>query len=224
MPSSGQTDAEEISSVLTERAMETIRLLRRELERCQIDLQTDEELFAEKTEELSQLQSAYSRLLKEKENLENMWLAAQENEGLLQSEVFQLKEHLTAMARQLSEKENQSDRQRERDSLQSDQGEDDSLRELQPGGRLHYRSCSLVEFFVTITHTSGEVFGELESSSHQQVIGESGDVCESGEGGEDGGSVEVEGKADRLAATRSLLRGKVKTTSLEASQRGCHSS
>ena len=68
-------------SVLTERAMETIRLLRRELERCHADLQTDEELFAEKMEEMSQLQAAYNQLLREKERLEDMWMAAQENEG-----------------------------------------------------------------------------------------------------------------------------------------------
>ena len=61
--------------------METIRLLRRELEQCHADLQTDEELFAEKVDELSEIQSAYSQLLREKERLEEMWLAAQEKEG-----------------------------------------------------------------------------------------------------------------------------------------------
>ena len=61
--------------------METIRLLRRELEQCHADLQTDEELFAEKVDELSEVQSAYSQLLREKERLEEMWLAAQEKEG-----------------------------------------------------------------------------------------------------------------------------------------------
>ena len=75
------TDIKPASSVLTERAMETIRQLRRELERCHADLQTDEELFAEKIEELNQLQSAYNQLVREKERLEEMWLAAQENEG-----------------------------------------------------------------------------------------------------------------------------------------------
>ena len=70
-----------LSSILTERAMETIRLLRKELERCHADLQTDEELFAEKVDELSEVQSAYSQLVREKERLEEMWLAAQEKEG-----------------------------------------------------------------------------------------------------------------------------------------------
>ena len=65
--------------------METIRLLRRELERCHADLQTDEELFAEKMEEMSQLQAAYNQLLREKERLEEMWMAAQENEGAMEN-------------------------------------------------------------------------------------------------------------------------------------------
>ena len=56
-----------------------------------------------------------------------------------------------------------------------------------------------------------EVFGELESTSHHQVIGEGGGGV-MGEGGE---AVEVEGGGDRFAATRSLLRGKVQTNSLE---------
>ena len=61
--------------------METIRQLRRELERCQTDLQTDEELFAEKIDELNQLQFAYNQLVREKERLEESWLESQENEG-----------------------------------------------------------------------------------------------------------------------------------------------
>ena len=117
--------------------METIKLLRRELEQCQIDLQTDEELFAEKSEELSQLQAAYNRLVKEKERLEEMWLAAQENEGLLESEVYQLKEHLSAMARQLVGRE-VSGGGREGDGLQADpeeggSNEEGSLTEIKPG-------------------------------------------------------------------------------------------
>lgn len=132
VPSTGRQGEPEPASLLTARAMETIKLLRRELERCQVDLQTDEELFAEKTEELNQLQSAYNRLLREKETLEEMWLTAQENEGLLESEVFQLREHVTAMARQLAER-GQMDEEGEKDSLQSGgDEEEDSLREIKP--------------------------------------------------------------------------------------------
>ena len=114
--------------------METIRLLRRELERCQVDLQTDEELFAEKMKEQNQLQSAYNRLLREKESLEEMWLTAQENEGLLKSEVFHLREQLTAMARQLAERgQVNEEKEREKDSLQSGgDEEEDSLTEIKP--------------------------------------------------------------------------------------------
>lgn len=68
-----------------------------------------------------------------------------------------------------------------------------------------------------VTHPSfsaGEVFGELESTSHHHVISEGG---EDGGGvmGEDGEAVKGEGGASQFAATRSLLHGKVKTSSLE---------
>ena len=56
------------------------------------------------------------------------------------------------------------------------------------------------------------MFGELESSSQHQVIGEAGEGCEASEG--DGGERE-----DRFIATRSLLCGKVKTASLEVSKK-----
>ena len=52
-----------------------------------------------------------------------------------------------------------------------------------------------------------DVFGELESSSYQQPISERG-VAK--------GAEEPE-TADRFIATRSLLRGKVSTTTIEAS-------
>ena len=151
------------SSLLTERAMETIRLLRREVERCQIDLQTDEELFAEKTEELGQLQMAYNLLLKEKETLEVMWLTAQENEGLLESEVFQLREHLAAMARQLAEKEGGRSEVREREEggdglgLQAqreeeEESEDDSLKDIKPSktSRLVYGQIIKYHMYITL--------------------------------------------------------------------------
>lgn len=143
-PSPGRQGEIEPASLLTERAMETIRLLRRELERCQVDLQTDEELFAEKMDELNQLQSAYNRLLREKESLEEMWLTAQENEGLLESEVFHLKEHLTAMTRQLAERgQVDEEKEREKDSLQSDgDEEEDSLREIKPSEYEIVRGCT----------------------------------------------------------------------------------
>ena len=68
--------------------------------------------------------------------------------------------------------------------------------------------CSVIH--VRVCHL-GEVFGELESSSHHQVISEPG---EGREADEDGGGV----REDRFTATRSLLHGKVKTASLEVSK------
>jgi len=60
-------------SPVSKRALETIELLRSELERCHVDLETDEELFAEKVEELNELLMKYNLLLQEKERIEAMW-------------------------------------------------------------------------------------------------------------------------------------------------------
>jgi len=59
-------------SPVSKRALETIELLRSELERCHVDLETDEELFAEKVEELNELLMKYNLLLQEKERIEAM--------------------------------------------------------------------------------------------------------------------------------------------------------
>ena len=80
--------------------------------------------------------------------------------------------------------------------------------------------CHIMYRELVFSHTCtcvchlGEVFCELESSSHHQVIGEPGEGREAGEAGEGGGGV----REDRFTATRSLLRGKVKTASLEVSK------
>ena len=76
-------------------------MLRSELERCHVDLQTDEELFAEKMDEMADLQLNYSELMAEKERLEAMWLAAQESEGLLRSELEQFLQQLVSMESEL---------------------------------------------------------------------------------------------------------------------------
>lgn len=101
------------SSPVSKRAMETIALLRRQLEQCQIDLQTDEELFAEKTDELNELQTSYEELVREKERIEALWLTAQESEGLLQSELHQVYQQVSLMAKELSSKEEVLEKQRE---------------------------------------------------------------------------------------------------------------
>ena len=74
--------------------------------------------------------------------------------------------------------------------------------------------------FNALSHLiSVKVFGELESSSHHQVISETrgrGVALEA----EGGVALGAEGQAaDRLEATRSLLRGKVSTTTLEVRER-----
>lgn len=61
--------------------------------------------------------------------------------GLLQSEVFQLKEHLSSMARELAEREGKEREGGDMDSLgtgstQEEEGEEDSLREINPSERM----------------------------------------------------------------------------------------
>ena len=89
-------------SPVPKRALETIELLRSELERCQVDLEMDEELFAEKVEEVNELQKNYDLLLQEKERIERLWVSAKETETRLQSEVQQLLEKLFSMESELS--------------------------------------------------------------------------------------------------------------------------
>ena len=103
-------------SPVSKRALETIELLRSELERCQVDLETDEELFAEKVEEVNELQKNYDLLLQEKERIERLWVLAKETETRLQSEVQQLLEKLFAMESELSEQE--AIIQQQKDSLE----------------------------------------------------------------------------------------------------------
>lgn len=78
-------------------AEETISVLRAELEQCRADLKTDELAFAEKMEELTELQSTCDILTREKARAEAMWLAAQESEAELQGQVEQLQKRLAEM-------------------------------------------------------------------------------------------------------------------------------
>lgn len=77
---------------------ETIALLRLELEQCRADLRTDESAFAEKAEEMADLQYTCEVLAREKGRIEGMWVAAQESEAELQAQVDQLSERLAALA------------------------------------------------------------------------------------------------------------------------------
>lgn len=76
---------------------DTISQLHSELEQCRMDLQTDELAFAEKGEEFAELQLVCDILVREKERLEGMWVAAQESEAALQTRVEQLTGRLAAL-------------------------------------------------------------------------------------------------------------------------------
>ncbi len=93
------------SSPLSIKALETIDILRSQLERCQADLQTDEELFAEKMEEMSELQQNYEEIISEKSRLEILWVAAQQSEGALKNELLSVLEEVTILERELVDRE-----------------------------------------------------------------------------------------------------------------------
>lgn len=78
---------------------QTVSLLRSELEACRKDLCTDEQVFAEKMEEIGELQSACHVLSLEKERAESMWAAAQASEAKLLSQLDQLSQKVTMLER-----------------------------------------------------------------------------------------------------------------------------
>lgn len=86
----------DLPSTTASSADETIAHLRSELEQCRADLRTDESAFAEKAEEMVDLQDACEVLAREKARLEGMWVAAQESEAELQTRVDLLSERLAA--------------------------------------------------------------------------------------------------------------------------------
>lgn len=76
---------------------ETILRLQAELEHCRADLKTDEQAFAEKAEEATELQFTCEVLVREKARAEAMWVAAQESEAELQEQMEQLQRRLAAL-------------------------------------------------------------------------------------------------------------------------------
>ena len=103
-------------------------MLQSELEQCHVDLETDEELFAEKVDELNSLKSNYDALLQEKERIEQMWTIAMETEGQLRQDVGQLLERLSSLERELSSRDSTIEElrgqlgERGRDELRETQG------------------------------------------------------------------------------------------------------
>ena len=123
-------------SPISKRALEAIEMLQAELQQCHIDLETDEELFSEKVDELNSLQTNYNTLLQEKDRIEQMWTVAMEAEGQLRQDVEQLLERLSALERELSSRDSTIEElrgqlgERGRDEPQETQGGETSTIEV----------------------------------------------------------------------------------------------
>ena len=206
-------------SPVSKRALETIELLRSELERCQVDLETDEELFAEKVEEVNELQKNYDLLLQEKERIERLWVSAKETETRLQSEVQQLLEKLFSMENELSERE--AVIQQRRDSLEK---EDETGGVLSVKDHVTRLSVGVQASLATSVESESET---RETSSdkleHQsEVLIEEEDNSVDSLQGEGGFVPLLQQTLVDFTANRSLLDGKVETTRMEVSTKHGH--
>ena len=206
-------------SPVSKRALETIELLRSELERCQVDLETDEELFAEKVEEVNELQKNYDLLLQEKERIERLWVSAKETETRLQSEVQQLLEKLFSMENELSERE--AVIQQRRDSLEK---EDETGGVLSVKDHVTRLSVGVQASLATSVESESET---REASSdkleHQsEVLIEEEDNSVDSLQGESGFVPLLQQTLVDFTANRSLLDGKVETTRMEVSTKHGH--
>lgn len=206
-------------SPVSKRALETIELLRSELERCQVDLETDEELFAEKVEEVNELQKNYDLLLQEKERIERLWVSAKETETRLQSEVQQLLEKLFSMENELSERE--AVIQQRRDSLEK---EDETGGVLSVKDHVTRLSVGVQASLATSVESESET---REASSdkleHQsEVLIEEEDNSVDSLQGEGGFVPLLQQTLVDFTANRSLLDGKVETTRMEVRTKHGH--
>lgn len=194
-------------------------LLRSELERCQVDLETDEELFAEKVEEVNELQKNYDLLLQEKERIERLWVSAKETETRLQSEVQQLLEKLFSMENELSERE--AVIQQRRDSLEK---EDETGGVLSVKDHVTRLSVGVQASLATSVESESET---REASSdkleHQsEVLIEEEDNSVDSLQGESGFVPLLQQTLVDFTANRSLLDGKVETTRMEVRTKHGH--
>ena len=195
-------------SPVPKRALETIELLRSELERCQVDLEMDEELFAEKVEEVNELQKNYDLLLQEKERIERLWVSAKETETRLQSEVQQLLEKLFSMESELSEQE--AIIQQQRDSLEKENEKGGVLSAKEHTTRLN---VGVQAFLATPMESEPETSSDKLEHRSEVLIEEDNSVD----------SLQEESRFVPLlqqtlvdfTANRSLLEGKVETSRME---------
>ena len=92
----------------------TIAQLRRELERCQTDLETDEVLYTEKVDELNEVRSRHECAEEEVERLKGLWEAGQGSEEALCREVERLRERVRELeAGKVGEREREKTKEEE---------------------------------------------------------------------------------------------------------------
>ncbi len=186
-------------SPVSRHAAETIELLRSALEKCHVDLETDEELFAEKVEELNDLQSSYSLLLSEKEKIEEIWRSARETEGQLTSELGELLERIAKLEEELMAR-------------------DGIIGQLRESLRQRAKGDTLVE------RRRGENGGSVEDSG-RGLLGETSreEVPEDGGMDVEAGDESIQSHSEQGAlfhdfmANRSLIKGRVKADGVEVS-------
>lgn len=205
------------SSLFSTKALQIIEELRSELEHCHSDLQTDEELFAEKMDEMSDLRLSCSELLAEKERLEEMCLMAQETERLLRHDLAQVLEKLSSMKTKLISKDETIDMQKQLleglQRIESNQYSS-SGQKLEPAVQSDigsHEESKTHQTDVTVTCSSKVIAhdkdgGDLETEKLMEtdltlVEKTSGDL--------------LEADPFEFSSNRSLLVGKVKTSSIE---------
>ena len=202
------------SSPVSKRALETIELLRSELERCHVDLETDEELLAEKVEELNELLMKYNLLLQEKERIEAMCLSAKETEVQLRWEVQQLLERLFTMESRLSEFQSVTQQQQRDSEEERHKSHSSKEHDLGDGGLVVGIQASLANAIEPELETTCTLINsdELEPGSKVLVEGSSADLFQ--EENEFVPLFQTSELADFMA-NRSLLEGQVETSRME---------
>lgn len=199
-------------SPVSKRALETIELLRSELERCHVDLETDEELFAEKVEELNELLMKYNLLLQEKERIEAVCLSAKETEVQLRWEVQQLLERLSTMESRLSEFQSVTQQQQRDSEEERRKSHSSKEHDLGDGGLVVGVQASLAKPVEPELETTLINSDELEPGSEVLVEGSSANLFQ--EENEFVPLFQTSELADFMA-NRSLLEGHVETSRME---------
>ena len=185
---------------ISSKAAETISLLRTELVRCHQDLQTDEQAFAEKIEEITELQSVCHALSRDKERAEAMWLATQESEAELQMQVEELLRKLAELKK--------GGRREEVGVVMLE----DSL--VEEGVKTTAEEMGVTEGcgeVVKSGYNEDSIREEKSLNAHADSL--TGGVALPREG-----QPSLSPEEERFKATRSLILGKVKTDSLEVRQ------